>query len=104
MSVDYDANFGIGYEVRQSEAMYDSEALEDGLHEYLYENCGDGFECFEVGNLFSGEISGTYLMIKEPFKGGLDLTAAKERLDAEVIRLNIDSCGDFGAVGGLRIW
>jgi len=104
MSVDYRASYGIGYEVSESDEIADTEELEDGLGEYLYSEAGDEFESFETGSAYSGEIDGVYLAIKNPFKEGLDLSAAKERLDKEVKRLKLDICGNFGEIGGLYVY
>ena len=104
MSVDYRAYSGIGYEVVESDDLEDSEELEDGLHEYIYMECDPEFMSFEIGSAYSGEITGTYLCIKDPFKSGLDLSWVKEKLDSEVERLSLEAVGDLGVVGGLYIY
>lgn len=105
MSVDYKANSGIGYAVCESEELSEDEEmqeeLEDGLEEYIICACGEEFDCFKTGNAYSGEIDGIFLVIRDPFKDGLDLTAAKERLDKEIKRLRLDTESEFGVVGGL---
>ncbi len=102
MGVDYEANYGIGYEVEAGKEIDDS-ALEDGLAEYLYGEVGDEFSHFETGSYMTGNMTGTYLTLKEPFKNGLDLTEGKALLDKEVIRLKLETSGEFGEVGGLLI-
>ena len=104
MSIDYRANYGIGYKVCEGEGIADTEALEDGLEEYIYCEAGDGFEGFSVGSAFTGVVDGDYLTIKDPLKNGLDLSEAKESLDKEIDRLGLETCGDFGIVGGLYIY
>ena len=103
MGIDYSANYGIGYEVSASEDIDETDEMEDGLSEYLYCEREEGFDSFEIGSAYTGEIDGVYLIIKEPFKDGLDLTAAKERLDQEVKRLKLETDSEFGVVGGLYI-
>lgn len=104
MSIDYNSNYGIGYKVSANENICDDEALEDGLNEYLCNESGDNFDSFEEGNAWTGVIVGTYLVITNPMKNGLDLTKSKAELDAEVKRLNLDTENDFGVVGGLFIF
>lgn len=103
MSVDYRASYGIGYKICKSEYI-ETEDLEDGLEEYIDCECGEGFECFVTGSAYSGDITGTYFGIKEPFKDGLDLTAAKEALDKEVERLKLETESEFGLIGGLYVF
>lgn len=107
MSVDYTANSGIGYLVCESDELSEDEEmqgeLEDGLQEYIIYACGEEFDCFRTGNLFSGRINGVFLVIREPFKDGLDLTASKEKLDKEIKRLRLDTKSEFGVVGGLLV-
>ena len=104
MSVDYNAYYGIGYKVGADDELLDNEEdLEEGLVEYIDNECGDGFECFATGSAYSGRVDGVYLVIKDPFKDGLDLTDAKERLDKEVVRLKLDIESEFNEVGGLLV-
>ena len=103
MGVDYDANFGIGYEVGESYAISEEE-LEEGLYEYLGENVGEDFEYFKTGNDYSGYNITYYLTIKDPFKDGLDLTPKKEELDKEIKRLKLETLSSFREVGGLHVW
>lgn len=104
MGIEYVSNYGIGYRVCESEGLEESGEMGDGLEEYISCEVGEGFECFTTGNAFSGETSGVYLTITEPFKGGLDLTAAKECLDREIKRLKLDKESEFDEVGGLYIY
>ena len=104
MGIEYRASYGIGYRVCETEEIEDTEEMEDGLNEYLECEAGEGFYCFETGDAYSGEIDGVFLGIKDPFKDGLDITAAKERLDEEVKRLKLETCDEFGEIGGLYIF
>ena len=104
MSVDYNAEFGIGFLVDEIEGRIDEDDLEDGFFDYVYNEVGDGFYVFQIGNLFTGEIEGPYLCVSLPFSQGLDLTAAKNDLIAEADRMGVECLGDFGLVGGLMVW
>lgn len=103
MGIDYDANYGIGYEVEASDEVSEDE-LEDGLREYLWNKVSEGFESFEVGDAYYGESEGVFITIKDPFKNGLDLTKSKEKLDAELERLKLKAISEFNEVGGLYIY
>ncbi|MDH3326894.1 MAG: hypothetical protein OEM38_09285 [Gammaproteobacteria bacterium] len=102
MGVDYDANYGIGYQVVAGDIPEDD--MEDGLDEYLYNRIGDEFQYFHVGaGNYTGETDDAFIVVKDAFKDGLDLTLKKKMLDNELIRLKLESVGDFGSVGGLRV-
>lgn len=103
MSVDYSGEFGIGYEVTEGDELIDSEETEDGLGDYLYECDGDVVEYFCTGSAYNGDHK-YYLAIKNPLKDGLDLTKAKERLEAEMVKMKVEPVGEFGAIGGLYVW
>ena len=107
MGIDYRASSGIGYAVCESDELSEDEEmeseLEDGLEEYIDCECSEEFECFQTGNGYSGKTDGVFLVIKEPFKDGLDLTQAKEKLDKEVKRLRLGAESEFGVVGGLYV-
>ena len=104
MSVDYSAYFGIGYKVCESDELIDTKELEYGLEDYIDDEMADGFDCFRTGSAYSGDFDGTYLTINDPLEDGLDLAGAKERLDKEVERLKLETCSEFGQVGGLLVW
>lgn len=104
MGIDYRSHWSVGYKVCASDELLDTEEVEDGLADYLDCECGDEFETFETGNAFTGETSGVFLGIKEPFKDGLDLTAAKEQLDKEIARLKLDTESEFDTIGGLYVF
>jgi len=103
MSIDYDANYGIGYGVYASEEIADTEALDSGLGNYIDEEIRGGFEWFEAGNTYIGSIDGVFLTVTDPFKNGLDLTSVKAQLDAEIERLKLETSSEFGAVGGMYV-
>lgn len=104
MSIDYSAKYGIGYGVCESDEISESEELDDGLHEYVEGQCGEEFECFEPGNSYTGDMEGVFLVIKEPFSKGMDLSWVKDALDKEVARLKLEVDEDFGVVGGLMVY
>lgn len=101
MGIDYDANFGIGYEVEASDAAKDSEEFEDGLGDYLY-NAANGVESLTCGSYYSGDCT-HFLVIRDPFKDGLDLTKGKSDLEDEIKRLKLITVGEFGEVGGVLV-
>lgn len=103
MGIDYIANYGVGYEVEGTDDLTE-EDLEDGLREYVDCECDAAFDSFENGNAFSGKMKGVYLCIKDPFKDGLDLTDAKDRLDKEIKRLKLKAVSDFNEVGGIYVY
>ena len=105
MSIDYDANSGIGYEVLDPDWFNeDHEYYEEGFYEFLESKLGDGFSAFQVGCSLSGEFENNRIIVDKPFNDGLDMTAVKGRLDAELKRLNLEPDGEFGVVGGLLVW
>ena len=104
MSIDYNAEYGIGYQVYESDEIAESEDLEDGLHEYIENECCEEFECFEPGNAMTGDMEGVYLVIKEPFSKGMDLTWVKDALDEEVKRLKLYVDDDIDLVGGMSVY
>jgi len=104
MGIDYKGYYGIGYEVIESDKI-NEEDIEDGLGEYLYSEVGDDFKYFQTGSgNYTGEEDSCYIVAKEPFRDGLDLTLTKERVDKELKRLNVEPVGCFGSVGGLYVW
>ena len=104
MSVDYDAYYGIGYEVEANDELEGSEYLDDSLNDYVCCNLGEGFSSFQTGNCFAGDFDGVFITIDTPFMFGLDLSESKKILDTEIKRLKLDSQGNFGVVGGLLVW
>ncbi len=102
MSIDYSANHGIGYEVCEGDSLLEDEDF-DNLEEYVYNQCSERFETFSTNDGYDTDTDGVFLTIKDPFKEGLDLTVAKNTLDAEIERLELGTCGEFGSVGGMRV-
>ena len=103
MGVDYDGMVGVGYQVTESDELTEKD-LEEGLAEYLYDKVGDGFEYFEVGEgCYTDDDNEIYIVVKDAFKDGLDLTSKKKALDDELKRLKVKAVGDFGDVGGLYV-
>ena len=63
----------------------------------------DGFSYFSIGNDYTCNGLSCFLVVKTPFENGLNLEWAKEKLDKELERLKLESIGNFGLVGGLRV-
>lgn len=103
MSVDYSASHGVGYEVEEWDTFLD-DVCYDTLEEYVYNECGERFNTFTTNSGYDTETDGVFLIINKPFAEGLDLSHTKELLDVEVGRLKLETCGEFGIVGGMRVW
>ena len=73
MGIGYSGEHGIGYEVDATDEISE-EDLEDGLGEYLENNIEEGFSTFNTNSGYDSEITGTFLVIDDPFKNGLDLS------------------------------
>ena len=101
MSVDYSANYGLGYEVIESNNISDSD-IEDGLEEYLHINLDDSFVCFVCGCIYSSDMK-VYVVLCSEDIDILDLVDKKTALYNELERLNVVIYGEFGLVGGLHI-
>lgn len=102
MSIDHDANYGIGYEV----SVVDESTLdyyEGNLHEYIYGNLEVGFKSFEVGSYMTGVIDGVYIVVDHDFNKGNDLTESKAALEHEINRMGLRPDGNFGLVGGVLV-
>ena len=106
MSVDYDAEFGIGYEVKASENIEGIEEMEDGLEEYLYLRLdANKYRMFQVGEgSCTGDENDFYVCVKKPFKDGFDVTKHKAELEKHLSEIGVDYIGDFDLVGGLHVW
>lgn len=109
MSVDYTANFGIGYKIKK--------VSEDKLEKYggdfseyltdLLKNFVKGVTYFETGwsrYESSNESEEWFLTVEEPFVDGLDLTHIKACLDDIIDSTDLERDSDFGVVGGLLVW
>ena len=104
MSVDYMAHFGIGYEVTKR-ADFDMDDPYGDLYDCIFAHESDGFEIIDAGDgAYTGEQNTVYVIIQKPFSGGLDLTAKKAALDAELDRLKLEPVGEVGVVGGLYVY
>lgn len=104
MGVDYNGNYGVGYQVVAGDNIAQDE-IEDGIVEYLYSKVEGDFDHFQVGaGSYSGEEDECFIVIKDAFSDGLDLTKKKEALDEELKRLKLKPVGEFGDVGGLYVW
>lgn len=102
MGIDYDANFGLGYEVEASDRLTDDE-LEEGLLNYIDSEISEGFECFSVGSDYSGDTS-EYVVFKEEIDEGFDFNESKKDIEKELKRMKLEPIGKFGITGGLLVW
>ena len=98
MGVDYQANYGIGYKVTETDSI-DEELLECGFDDYLDEEMGDDFDYFQTG--YEGD--DYYLRSRDPFADGLDLTSTKQKMDDEIKRLKLETLSEFGLIGGMYV-
>ena len=93
MSIEYDANFGIGYKIVGDDTIF---AVLDKLStQFAYYCIGDSFD--------SSELMEFIVVIKKPFKNGYNLLIEKQALDAELSRLGIKPSSKFDVVGDLYI-
>lgn len=107
MSIDYRAEYGIGYEVIESDDLLEDEnedLLEDGLNEYIEMEAEVGFTSFETNQGYDTECDAVYLIVDNPLGKGLNLEQVKKELDEEVKRLRLEVVGDFGLVGGMYVY
>ena len=92
MSIEYDANFGIGYKIVGDDTIF---AVLDKLStKFVYYCIGDSFDSFQLEFI---------VIIKDPFKNGYNLLLKKQELDDELLRLGIKPSGKFDVVGDLYI-
>jgi len=105
MGVDYDANFGIGYRLKNKFFEDDENGEEFDMESYLDDVITDDFRYFKTGSgSYTGEENEYYLVIKNPFETGLDLTEKKKLLDDFLAKNDLEVDGDFDVVGGLHVW
>ena len=106
MSVNYRANYGIGYKVFPSDEICGliDDDFDGCFGEYLYELDVDKYRWFEVGAAnYTGEENEHFVCIRDPLKYSLDLTKVKSELDEDLKRLKIDIGSEFKEIGGLLI-
>lgn len=109
MGVDYDAKYGIGYEIcpnHDNECDYEyfdiESYLDDIVNKYsdilklTYFQTGEGD--------YTGDTNEYYLCVKNPFKDGYDLTKIKNKLDKIIRDEGLETVGKFGLVGGLHVY
>ncbi len=102
MSVDYSAEFGIGYRVSPSEDLPegDIEDFESYLEAEL--DCGP-FYSFSYGDTYQGE-EWFCVVITKPFETTLNLELKRGQLLNKLNQMGVDVDGEFGEVGGLRVY
>lgn len=101
MGVDYEACFGIGYQIAEKDFEDDDDM---DMHEYLDSIVVDGFVFFHTGNDLFGDGTEWYVVIEDPLQDGLDLTDKKEALTEFLVKNDIQVIGEFGLYGGLLVW
>lgn len=97
MSVDYDAVYGIGFEVDRDR--HDEDDLDD-----LLEGNAD-YEQKTSGNYFAGDDLKSYVFIKKDLNDiASDLSGEKLKLEEYLKQIDVDVVGDFGLHGGSLVW
>ena len=104
MSIDYDAVFGVGYEVDYDCGHKDADEIEeDGLGEWLEDKLPVNYEWGQSGNFLSGCGLCTYIFRKDPCLEGVSMTLVKAELDKICDDLGLTRESKFGVVGGCCI-
>lgn len=97
MSVDYDAVYGIGFEIDREK--YDEDDL-DGL---LSGNAD--YEHKTSGNYFTGDDLKSYVFIKKDLNDiALDVSNEKLKLESYLRQIDVDVVSNFGLHGGSLVW
>lgn len=109
MGVDYTGHYGIGFKIKNIDFEDENTPEEirelEYMDEFFSEKLSDDYGYFEVGDgNYSGEDNTFYVVIREPFKYGLDLERVKIELINHLKEINIEVDSDFDVVGGLEIW
>lgn len=101
MGVDYNANFGIGYKVVDARTEEQIEEVE--FLYYLEEELEKtDYWCFETGDgWYTGNENEFFVVLKEPFKNGVDLTEDKMLLGRKLKSLDVEIDGDFDLHGDI---
>ena len=103
MGIDYDPEYGIGYEISTPE--YDEEEYcsdDEWFDEHLEEETGCKY--LKVGDYVSGSNFEYYIVTSKKIDENTNLKEIKEELDSILDKYNIGKVSEFGLVGGLRIW
>lgn len=111
MGVDFTGHYGIGVKIDSidfDEEELDKEIAELGhMCEFLDENLNtEIYNWFEVGDgNYSGKENDFYIVIKDPFKDGLNnLEQKKDKLLQHIKEIGLEISDDFGVVGGLEVY
>ena len=100
MSVDYSANFGIGYKLKQYMPGA-TETFADTLHDICE---GTTYKLITSGDDYSESATDYYLVFRQdPFLNTLDLIGYKAAMDEFIEKHSITTCSAFGVCGGLLI-
>ncbi len=107
MSIDYSANYGIGFQVTASAELEESEIYERfcDLLEYIeYHINTDFFDVFECGNAMMRNDMEYFVTIRDPDIYNVKENQYKEKILQALNEINVDTVGDFGLVGGYTIF
>ncbi len=102
MGVDYDARFGIGFDVKID---IENSKFDCG-YEFLEDlTDGEPYRYFEYGESNYGGDCFFCVVLRNPFGDGFDLTG-EEYVLKDFLSKNecIEINGRFGCVGGLHVW
>lgn len=101
MGVDYDASFGIGIEIEESNFNSDYECMEEWLDTiledtpYKYEQYGEGD--------YTGKDNTFIIIMDDPFSDGYDITEKVNQMGGFLRKHSIDFA-KIDIVGGLYVW
>ena len=102
MSVEYRAEFGIGYQIN-----IDNKEEPNDYLETLFindSNLNKDFTFIEIGDGdYTGEKNDWFIILKDPNDKLNDLSKYKLKLEILLKKHNISTINDFGVVGGLYI-
>ncbi len=101
MGVDYDAEFGLGYEIKEPKWENKYDAIDEYFDTVLKDS---NFQYFHTGCDLTDEDPTYYIVSSETLSENTDLKAIKMDLDNLLKANKIKSVGKFGLVGGLHVW
>lgn len=106
MSVDYSANFGIGYKIKKASEEILADYWEDmGVYVHsILQDFVDGVSYITYGSSYEDDGVQYAIIVDEPFADGLDLTHIKACLDDIIDSSDLERDSEFGLVGGLGIY
>lgn len=101
MSIDYSANFGVGYKVAlPSSTEAPHEFMENALNSVETHKIG----WFDTGNYYLPDNNEYFVVLIEPFKDGMEAFVRRALALKEILqRCGLEVVGEFDVVGGLYI-